>query len=83
MDVTHFVRPGRADQFPDGVRLDLLDGMQRYTAHATSDGSLRESKYYCDQIMRTAEDLRFAMPELEALGSYLRRNCPTDQQMRC
>ncbi len=25
VDVTHFVRPGRTGQFPDGISLDLLD----------------------------------------------------------
>jgi hypothetical protein len=47
------------------------ESMQRYTAHATSDGSLRESKYYYDQIMRTAAELSQEMPEMKALGVYL------------
>jgi 2-dehydropantoate 2-reductase len=46
------------------------ESMQRYTAHATSEGSLLESKYYFDQIMRTAADLNQEMPEMKALGVY-------------
>lgn len=30
VDVTHFVRHGRADQFSDGVMLDLLDERKGY-----------------------------------------------------
>jgi hypothetical protein len=47
------------------------ESMQRYTAHATSDGSLRETWYYYEQIMRTAGELGFDMPELKALGAHL------------
>ena len=47
------------------------ESMQRYTAHATSDGSLRETKYFYDQIMCTATEIGLAMPKMKALGSYL------------
>jgi 2-dehydropantoate 2-reductase len=47
------------------------ESMQRYTAHATSDGSLRESKYYYEQMMRTASEISLEMPEMRALGMYL------------
>lgn len=47
------------------------ESMQRYTAHAVSEGSLRESKYHFDQIMATAAELDFAVPNLQALGTYL------------
>lgn len=47
------------------------ESMQRYTAHATSDGSLRETLYYYEQIIRTAGELGFDMPELKALGAHL------------
>jgi len=45
--------------------------MQRYTAHATNDGSLLETKYYYHQVMRTAKEFRVETPNLSALGSYL------------
>jgi 2-dehydropantoate 2-reductase len=47
------------------------ESMQRYTAHATSDGSLQETKYFYEQMMCTAEEIGLEMPEMKALGSYL------------
>jgi ketopantoate reductase len=47
------------------------ESMQRYTAHATSDGSLRETKYFYEQMICTADELGLAMPEMMVLGSYL------------
>jgi hypothetical protein len=47
------------------------ESMQRYTAHATSVGSLREAKFFYEQIMSTAREVGFAMPEIELLGKYL------------
>jgi hypothetical protein len=48
------------------------ESMQRYTAHAASEGSLRETKYHYDLVMRTADELGFEMPNLKALGAYLK-----------
>jgi ketopantoate reductase len=47
------------------------ESMQRYTAHAASDGSLRETKYFYEQMIHTADELGLDMPEMKALGSYL------------
>lgn len=47
------------------------ESMQRYTAHAVSEGSRRESKYYYDQITRSATEFGFEMPNLKAMGKYL------------
>jgi ketopantoate reductase len=47
------------------------ESMQRYTAHAASDGSLQETRYFCDRALRTADDLNFAVPDLQALQVYL------------
>lgn len=47
------------------------ESMQRYTAHATSEGSLRETAYFYRQMMNTARELGLAMPEMNSLGSYL------------
>jgi ketopantoate reductase len=47
------------------------ESMQRYTAHATSAGSLRETKYFYEQMMCTASEMGLEMPEMKALGSYL------------
>jgi ketopantoate reductase len=48
------------------------ESMQRYTAHAASEGSLRETKYHYDLVMRTADELGFEMTNLKALGAYLK-----------
>jgi hypothetical protein len=48
------------------------ESMQRYTAHAASEGSLRETKYHYDLVMRTADELGFEMPNLKALGACLK-----------
>jgi ketopantoate reductase len=48
------------------------ESMQRYTAHATCDGSLRESKYHFNQMMKTARELNIKMPNMEALGEYFK-----------
>jgi 2-dehydropantoate 2-reductase len=47
------------------------ESMQRFTAHATSDASLSETKYFFGQVMRTAREMNFPMPELTKLGAYL------------
>ena len=47
------------------------ENMQRYTAHATSEGSLCETKYFYEQVMRTANELAMNMPNLAAMQSYL------------
>jgi ketopantoate reductase len=47
------------------------ESMQRFTAHATSDGSLDETKYFYQQVMLTAREMAFPMPELTVLGAYL------------
>jgi 2-dehydropantoate 2-reductase len=47
------------------------ESMQRYTAHAASDGSLQETKYFYGKAMRTAAELSFEMPDLKAAGAYL------------
>lgn len=47
------------------------ESMQRYTVHATSDGSLRETKYFYEQMMCTASQIGIDMPEMKALRGYL------------
>lgn len=47
------------------------ESMQRYTAHAASEGSLRETRYHFDAMLATAESLGFDMPHTRALGTYL------------
>lgn len=47
------------------------ESMQRYTAHAVSEGSRRESKYHYAQVMQSAAELGFEMPNLNAMGKYL------------
>jgi 2-dehydropantoate 2-reductase len=47
------------------------ESAQRYTAHAGSENSLRETKAYFDKAMKTAQELGFEMPNLKALGVYL------------
>jgi 2-dehydropantoate 2-reductase len=46
------------------------ESMQRYTAHATSQGNRKESKYFYEQMMSTAKELNQEMPEMEELGKY-------------
>ena len=41
VDVTHFVRPGKKDQFPDGVTLDLLDERKGYPPKSTPHYPIR------------------------------------------
>jgi 2-dehydropantoate 2-reductase len=48
------------------------ESRQRYTAHAASEGSLRETKYHYDLVMCTADELGFEMPNLKMLGAYLK-----------
>lgn len=45
--------------------------MQRFTAHAASDGSLRETKVHYASMMQTAKQLGLDMPHMQALGAYL------------
>jgi ketopantoate reductase len=56
------------------LRLNIRrnESMQRYTAHAASDGSLQETMYFYDKAMRTADELSFEMPNLTALNVYLK-----------
>jgi 2-dehydropantoate 2-reductase len=48
------------------------ESMQRYTAHAASPGSLRETKYHYDSVLKTASTFKLDMPNLKALGEYLK-----------
>jgi 2-dehydropantoate 2-reductase len=41
VDVTHFVRPGKKDRFPDGVTLDLLDERKGYPPKSMSHYPIR------------------------------------------
>jgi ketopantoate reductase len=47
------------------------ESMQRFTAHAASDSSLRETKLHYAGMMRTARGLGFDMPHTQTLGVYL------------
>jgi 2-dehydropantoate 2-reductase len=47
------------------------ESMQRFTAHAASEGSLRETAYHYASMMRTARELGVEMRDLTALGAYL------------
>ena len=48
------------------------ESMQRFTAHAASEGSLWETKYHYDRVMKTASEFGFEMPNLSELGAYLK-----------
>jgi 2-dehydropantoate 2-reductase len=48
------------------------ESAQRYTAHAGSENSLQETKAYFFKMMKTAEGFGFEMPNLKALGAYLK-----------
>jgi 2-dehydropantoate 2-reductase len=45
--------------------------MQRFTAHASSEGNLQETRAYYASMMKTANDLGFEMPYTRALGAHL------------
>ncbi|HVN53325.1 MAG TPA: 2-dehydropantoate 2-reductase N-terminal domain-containing protein [Anaerolineaceae bacterium] len=45
--------------------------MQRYTAHAASEGSLREMRYHFDAMLRSADELGTATPALSSLENCL------------
>jgi 2-dehydropantoate 2-reductase len=45
--------------------------MQRYTAHAASAGSLRETRMNYEAMLQMAEKMGIAMPATRALGVYL------------
>jgi 2-dehydropantoate 2-reductase len=47
------------------------EAAQRYSAHGTSAGSRQEMKLYYAQVMKSANELGFEMPNLKALGIYL------------
>ncbi len=49
------------------------ESMQRFTAHAASEGSLQETKAYYAGMMQTATELDFEMPHTEVLGAFLGR----------
>ena len=48
------------------------ESAQRYTAHAGSEGSLQETRAYFVKMMKTADEFGFEMPNLKALGIYLK-----------
>jgi len=48
------------------------ESAQRYTAHAGSENSMQETKAYFVKMMKTAEGFGFEMPNLKALGAYLK-----------
>jgi len=48
------------------------ESAQRYAAHAGSDNSLQETKAYFNKAMKIAEELGFEMPNLKALGVYIK-----------
>jgi ketopantoate reductase len=48
------------------------ESAQRYTAHAGSENSLKETKAYFVKMMKTADELGFEMPNLKALGVYIK-----------
>jgi hypothetical protein len=48
------------------------ESAQRSTAHAGSDNSLQETKAYFNKAMKIAEELGFEMPNLKALGVYIK-----------
>jgi 2-dehydropantoate 2-reductase len=45
--------------------------MQRYTAHAASESSLKEMRFHFDAMCRTAATLRMPLPALCSLEQYL------------
>jgi 2-dehydropantoate 2-reductase len=47
------------------------ESAQRYTSHAISEGSRKETKAYFDLMTKTAEGFGYEMPNLKALGVYL------------
>ncbi|HSL42908.1 MAG TPA: 2-dehydropantoate 2-reductase N-terminal domain-containing protein [Anaerolineales bacterium] len=49
------------------------ESAQRYTAHAGSQNSLKETKVYFGKAINTADQLGFEMPNLKALGIYLQK----------
>jgi ketopantoate reductase len=49
------------------------ESMQRFTAHAASEGSLRETKAHYASMLETAKQLGFDMPHTQALGVYLQK----------
>lgn len=48
------------------------ESAQRYTAHAGSENSLKETKAYFVKMMKTADEVGFEMPNLKALGIYIK-----------
>ena len=48
--------------------------MQRFTAHAASESSLRETKMNYGAMLKTAEDMGIETPALNILGAYLEVN---------
>jgi len=47
------------------------ESMQRFTAHAASEGSLHETMVYYASMTKTADELGFAMPHTRTVGAYL------------
>jgi len=45
--------------------------MQRYTAHAASEGSLREIRYHFNAMLKTAGEFGVPTPALRSLEAYL------------
>jgi 2-dehydropantoate 2-reductase len=52
------------------------ESMQRYTAHAVSESSFRETKYFYDRMMRSARELGVDAPFLKGLGEFLAEGHP-------
>jgi len=50
VDVTHFVRPGKKDQYPNGVMLDLLDERKGYPPKSMQHYSIR-----CVEMISSAD----------------------------
>ncbi|HVN80323.1 MAG TPA: 2-dehydropantoate 2-reductase N-terminal domain-containing protein [Terriglobia bacterium] len=50
------------------------ESMQRYTAHAASAGSLRETEIFYNSMVKTADELGFAVPYLRSLETYMRNS---------
>jgi 2-dehydropantoate 2-reductase len=45
--------------------------MQRFTAHAASEGSLRETRMNYQAMLKTAQEMGIDTPALKSLGIYL------------
>lgn len=59
--MTAFLRKGKIRRNED---------MQRYTAHATSKGSLRETRYFYEQAMHSPDEVGMTMPALAGMRPF-------------